>query len=170
MLRSIVLAVARALVAIARTACEIALFPLRAVMQALFPALTEPVSAGPSWEVNRDLLPVDDTFVSAEEAVHAKELETNAVLTWAADRAYSAAEVPIPDHIRPMVGDWLRSLSDQEVETLINAGKQALYTHLHFSMPIPGLPNIEGRGRRPRSNDPGLTCGLPWTAAPARAV
>jgi hypothetical protein len=171
MLRSILSAVGRALAWTAKTAAEIAMAPVHGVLQFLFPALYEPMPPV-EWEVNDDSLPIDDfdPFSKSAEVQHAREQETLRVITWAADAAYSGGELPLPQ-------SWLASLSNDELHTLVAAGKEGVYAHLHFNMKIPGVPGVDEKGHRlaepvaslPWDWDPTVSSGGFAVAAFARA-
>lgn len=158
MLRSIISVIGRALTWAANAAAEIVMPPVHGVLQFLFPALYEPMPPV-EWEVNDDSLPIDDfdPFSKSAEVQHAREQETLRVITWAADAAYSGGELPLPD-VRPRLQSWLASLSNDELDTLVMAGKQAVYGHLHLALGITGLPGVDEKGRRPVEP----TATLPW--------
>ena len=151
MLKSIIAALGRALAWTAQTAAEIVMAPVHGVLQFLFPALYEPAPGEYiECEVNDGSLPVDlgfDPFANIEEVREARELETTRVLTWAADAAYSGAEVPLPS-VRPELRAWLSSLSGDELEVLVLAGQPAVHGHIHFSLTIPGMPLVHEKGHR----------------------
>jgi hypothetical protein len=175
MLKSIIAALGRALAWTAQTAVEIIMAPVHGVLQFLFPALYEPMPPV-EWEVNDDSLPIDDfdPFSKSAEVQHAREQETLRVITWAADAAYSGGELPLPD-VRPRLQSWLASLSNDELDTLVMAGKQAIYAHLHFDMKIQNLPGVDEKGHRQEEPaagfgwDPTVTTGGFAVAAFARA-
>ncbi|MET4347053.1 hypothetical protein ABIC08_007730 [Bradyrhizobium sp. RT9b] len=161
MLKNVIAAVGRAVGWAANKALEIAVAPVHAILMNFFPAAYEPLPNLSEGDVaaNRDLLPFDP-FEHAEEAAAAKEAEANLVLAWAVDTILSGAELPLPD-VKPTVRSWLASLSIEELDRFVQAGKQAAYGHLHFEMPIEGVPKISGRDSRSESDswDPCFSAG-----------
>lgn len=161
MLKNIMVAVGRAVFWAANKTVEIALVPVHAVLMQFFPAAYEPLPdfAEHDEAVNCDLLPFDP-FERAEETAAARETEANLVMAWAAEAVLSGAELPLPD-AKPSVRAWLASLSIDELDRLVQAGKQAVYAHLHFDISIDGVPEVSGRGSRPETNswDPCFSTG-----------
>lgn len=161
MLRNIMAAVGRAVFWAANKTVEIALVPVHAIMMQFFPAAYEPLPdfAEHDVAVNCDLLPFDP-FERAEETAAARETEANLVMAWAADTILSGAELPLPD-VKPTVRSWLASLSIEELDRFVQAGKQAVYGHLHFEVPIEGVTKISGLGGRPEPDswDPCFSVG-----------
>ncbi|MBR0822414.1 hypothetical protein [Bradyrhizobium liaoningense] len=161
MLKTIMAAVCRAAIWVANKTVEIALVPVHAVIMQLFPAAYEPLPdlADHEVAVKCDLLPFDP-FEHAEETAAARETEANLVMAWAAETVLSGAELDLPD-AKPGVRAWLASLSIEELDRIVQAGKQAVYGHLHFDMTIEGVPEVSGRGSRPETNswDPCFSVG-----------
>jgi hypothetical protein len=159
MLKTLFAAIGRALAWAAHAAADLAMAPVHAVLQYLYPGLYEPMPDYTEWEANDGLLPIEgfDPFSQAEEVQHAREQEADAVLGWAADAAYCGGEVPLPD-IRPRLREWLSTLSEDEMHALVSAGRQALYGHIHFAVNVPGVAGVDEKGRRPVEP----TATLPW--------
>lgn len=152
MLKAIMAAVGRAVCWAANKTVEIALVPVNAILMQFFPAAYEPLPDLAEHDVaeKSDLLPLDP-FERAAEAAAAREAEANLVMAWAAETVISGAELPLPD-VRPAARPWLASLSVEELDRLVQAGKQAVYGHLHFDMTIDGVPEVSRRGSRQETN------------------
>lgn len=161
MLKNIMAAVGRAVFWAANKTVEIAFVPVHAVLMQFFPAAYEPLPDLAEHDVaaKSDLLPFDP-FERTEEAAAARETEANLVIAWAAETVLSGAELPLPD-AKLGVRAWLASLSIDELDRLVQAGKQAVYAHLHFDMTIDGVPEVSGRRSRSETNswDPCFSAG-----------
>ena len=161
MLKNLMAAVGRAVFWAANKTVEIALVPVHAILMQFFPAIYEPLPDFGENDVaaNFGLLPFDP-FERSEEAVAAKETEANLVMAWVADAMFSGAELPLPD-VKLGIRAWLALLSIEELDRLVQAGKQAVYGHLHFDMIIDGVPKVSERGGRsgPNSWDPCFSAG-----------
>lgn len=161
MLRWIILAIGRVVAWAADKGVEIMLMPVRAVLMHLFPAAYEtlPIVTEDDRAANSEMPPFDP-FERAEEVTAAREIEANLVLAWAAEAALSGAEVPLPG-VKPELRSWLASLSGDELDALVAAGREAVYAHLYFEMQIAGVPKTSGRGRRPElgGRDPCFSTG-----------
>lgn len=161
MLRKIISAIGRVVAWAADKGVEIMLMPVNAVLMRLFPAACEPlpIVAEDERAAFSETLPFDP-FERTEETVTAREIEANLVLAWAADASLSGADVPLPG-VKPELRSWLASLSDDELTELVGAGKDAIYSHLHFGMQIAGVPKVSDRGTRPESDkwDPCFSLG-----------
>jgi hypothetical protein len=142
MLRSVLAGLART----AQIAFDIIMLPVHGLLHALFPALSEPLEVlGEDYESN-GIEPddgADDPFATADEVRHVRELEANLVMAWAADAAIIGTEAPLPG-VRPMVRDWLVNLSADDLDRLVSSGMDGVYGHLHFAMPVAGVPPLEG--------------------------
>lgn len=154
MLRSILAAVGRAFVWAANGCVALMLAPVHAILGILFPAAYEPLlsdhnigDAGSDELFHSDLS--FDPFAVAEELRQARELEINRILRWAADASCADVAIPLPE-VRPELLSWLACLSDHQRDALVQAGKAAAYSHLYWSISIPGVPSILSLDDRPQ--------------------
>lgn len=154
MLRSILAAVGRAFVWAANGCVALMLAPVHAILGILFPAAYEPLlsdhnigDAGSDALIHPD--PSFDPFAVAEELRQARELEINRILRWAADASCADVAIPLPD-VRPELLPWLACLSDHQRDALVQAGKPAAYSHLYWSISIPGVPSIPSLDDHPQ--------------------
>lgn len=154
MLRSILAAVGRAFVWAANGCVALMLAPVHAILGILFPAAYEPLlsdhnvgDAGSDELFHHD--PSFDPFAVAEQLRQARDMEVNRVLRWAADASCADVAIPLPD-VRPELLPWLACLSGQQRDAMVEAGKGAAYSHLYWSIPIPGVPSILSLNDRPQ--------------------
>jgi len=154
MLRSILAAAVRAIVWTANGCVALMLAPVHAILGIFFPAAYEPLlsdhtigDAGSDELFHPD--PSFDPFAVAEELRQARELEINRILRWAADACCADVTIPLPD-VRPELLPWLACLLDHQRDSLVQAGEAAAYSHLYWSIPIPGVPSIPSLDDRPQ--------------------
>jgi len=154
MLRSILAAVGRVFVWAANGCVALMLAPVHAILGILFPAAYEPLlsdhnigDAGSDEFFHPD--PSFDPFAVAEQLRHDREFEINRILGWAADASCADVAIPLPD-VRPELLPWLACLSDHQRDALVQAGKAGAYSHLYWSISIPGVPSILSLDDRPR--------------------
>ncbi|MGO4506316.1 hypothetical protein CT676_26485 [Bradyrhizobium sp. MOS001] len=160
MLRSILAGLARAV----QMVFDIVMLPLRGLLHALFPALSEPVGIlDDEYESGHDV-GADNPFANSHDAFHARDVEANLAMAWAADAAIANIQPPLPN-IRPIVSDWLVSLSHNELDKLVTSGFDGIYGHLHLAIPVAGVPVLESRAEpHVPGSDRNLTSGGPAAA------
>jgi hypothetical protein len=164
----------RILAAVARAvdfACNLLVIaPFRAIIDAVFPGIFEQAEAAEAEaEAEIAALPDQELFTGREEAAYRRECQIESVRAWAAERLLGGnprLDESLPDRLQT----WLWRLTENELETLISTGADALYAHLFVDMPARGLPPVRTiRTVRRVAPEPASPFLFDFTAEPATA-
>jgi hypothetical protein len=139
MMMRILAAVARAL----DYACNLLVIaPFRAILEVVFPGVREEAEAAEA-EAQAEIaaLPDQELFAGAEEKAFRRECQLESVRSWAAEKLLGGnpgLDESLPDRVKT----WLLKLTRNQLESLVSSDKGAVYGHIFFDMPAPGLPPV----------------------------